>query len=227
MNELVFVVDDEPDICELIRINFTKNQFRVKTFLTAESFFYQISKEIPDLVILDLMLPDMDGIEVTKILKENESYSRIPIIMLTARVEETDRIIGLEVGADDYVTKPFSVRELIARVRSVIRRMSLAEKVSYLGLEDRLILHPEKYDARLDGQKIDLTPTEFRILELLLRKKGTVLTREQILDHLWGDEKTVIDRTIDVHIRHIREKLKDLGKYVKSVRGIGYKLEKD
>jgi DNA-binding response OmpR family regulator len=147
--------------------------------------------------------------------------------MLTARVEETDRIIGLEVGADDYVTKPFSVRELMARVRSVIRRMSLAEKVSYLGLEDRLILHPEKYDARLDGQKIDLTPTEFRILELLLRKKGTVLTREQILDHLWGDEKTVIDRTIDVHIRHIREKLKDLGRYVKSVRGIGYKLEKD
>lgn len=227
MDELVFVVDDEADICELIRVNFVKSRYRVKTFSTAESFFYHLSKEVPHLIILDLMLPDMDGIEVCKSLKKHDKFSKIPIIMLTAKVEETDKVIGLEVGADDYVTKPFSVRELLARVKAVLRRAYGIETPSFLDLEKRLIIYPDKYEAYLDGDRVDLTTTEFRILELLLRKKGMVLTREAMLDHLWGDEKIVVDRTIDVHIRHIREKLKDIGKYIKSVRGIGYKIEKD
>ncbi|MCX7856390.1 MAG: response regulator transcription factor [Deltaproteobacteria bacterium] len=227
MDELVFVVDDEPDICELIKVNFIKNRFRVKTFFTAESFFSQLSKEIPDLIILDLMLPDMDGVEVCKSLRSKEKFTKIPIIMLTARVEETDKIVGLEVGADDYVTKPFSVRELIARAKAVLRRTYGPQFVNQLKLEERLVLYPDRFEAHLDGKKLDLTTTEFRILELLLKKRGLVLTRENILDYLWGDEKTVVDRTIDVHIRHIREKLGEMGRYIKSVRGVGYKIEED
>ncbi|MCS7280300.1 MAG: response regulator transcription factor [Desulfobacterota bacterium] len=227
MDELVFVLDDEADICELIRINFTKERYRVKTFTSAESFFYQIVKEIPDLIILDLMLPDMDGFEVCKKLKKSEKYSRIPVIMLTAKVDETDKIVGFEVGADDYVTKPFSIRELLARAKAVLRRAYSIKTSEVLELKNRLFVYPESYEAYLDGNRLELTTTEFRILELLMKKKGIVLTREAILDHLWGDEKVVVDRTIDVHIRHIREKLKDMGKCIKSVRGIGYKLEKD
>ncbi len=224
MNKLIAVIDDEPDILELISLHLTKSNFKVKKFLNAESFFKFLSSKIPDLIILDLMLPDLDGIEVCKYLKSNQEFSSIPIIMLTARVSETDKVLGLELGADDYVTKPFSPRELVARVKAVLRRKTQdsGEKIK---IGDILLIDLNKFQVFVENKKIDLTPTEFRILKILATKKGWVFTREQILDHLWGHDKAVLDRTIDVHIKNLREKLGKAKKFIKNVRGIGYKIE--
>lgn len=225
MNELIFVLDDENDICEVLRINFQKAGFRVKTFNSAESFFSALGRESPELIILDLMLPDMDGMEICRVLKGSHKFKSIPIIMLTARVGETEKVLGLELGADDYVTKPFSVKELLARVKAVMRRVYGEKEQVLSALSGRLQVYPEKFEAYLDGVRLELTTTEFRILRILVEKKGNVLTREAILDYLWGNEKIVVDRTIDVHIRRIREKLGNAGSLIQSVRGIGYKVD--
>ena len=224
MNKLIAVIDDEPDILELVSLHLTKSGFKVKEFLNAESFFKFLSSEIPDLIILDLMLPDSDGIEICKYLKSNQELKSIPIIMLTARVSETDKVLGLELGADDYVTKPFSPRELVARVKAVLRRKTQdsGEKIK---IGDILLIDLNKFQVFVENKKIDLTPTEFRILKILATKKGWVFTRDQILDHLWGHDKAVLDRTIDVHIKNLREKLGKAKKFIKNVRGIGYKIE--
>ena len=223
MNKLIAVIDDEPDILELVSLHLTKSGFKVKGFLNAESFFKFLSSKIPDLIILDLMLPDADGIEICKYLKSNEDFRSIPIIMLTARATEIDKVLGLELGADDYVTKPFSPRELVARVKAVLRRKEDTSKKVKIG--DVLLIDLNKYEVFVENKKIDLTPTEFRILKILACKKGWVFTRGQILDHLWGHDKAVLDRTIDVHIKNLREKLGKAKKFIKNVRGIGYKIE--
>jgi two-component system phosphate regulon response regulator PhoB/two-component system alkaline phosphatase synthesis response regulator PhoP len=171
------------------------------------------------------MLPDTDGLDICKELKKKDSSSSIPIIMLTAKGEETDKILGLELGADDYVTKPFSPKELVARVKAVLRRQSREEETKRIELPDKVVIDLEKYEVTSAGKKVDLTTTEFRILQLLASKKGFVYTRDHILDYLWGEEKAVIDRTIDVHIRHLREKLGKAARCIKNVRGVGYKLE--
>jgi len=224
MNELIAVIDDEPDILELVSLHLTKANFKVKGFLNAESFFKFLSSKIPDLIILDLMLPDADGIEICKYLKSNQEFSSIPVIMLTARADETDKVLGLELGADDYVTKPFSPRELVARVKAVLRRKT-QDSGKKIKIGDILLIDLNKFQAFVENKKIDLTPTEFRILKILASKKGWVFTRDQILDHLWGQEKAVLDRTIDVHIKNLREKLGKAAKFIKNVRGIGYKIE--
>lgn len=225
MNELIAVIDDEPDILELVSINLKKANYRVKEFSDSESFMRFIVKEVPDLIILDLMLPDMDGFEVCKFLKNQEKYTSIPIIMLTARTEETEKILGLELGADDYVTKPFSPRELTARVKAVLRRNVRKEKTKKIGVGNVLVLDTEKYEVEVEGKKIELTTTEFKILQILTTKKGWVFSREKILQHLWGDDKIVLDRTVDVHIKHLREKLGKASELIKNVRGVGYKIE--
>jgi len=225
MNELITVIDDEPDILELVSINLKKANYRVKEFSDSESFMRFIGKEIPDLIILDLMLPDMDGFEVCKFLKNQDKYTSIPIIMLTAKTEETEKILGLELGADDYVTKPFSPRELTARVKAVLRRNVRKEKTKKIGVGNVLVLDTEKYEVEVEGKKIELTATEFKILQILTNKKGWVFSREKILQHLWGDDKIVLDRTVDVHIKHIREKLGKASELIKNVRGVGYKIE--
>jgi len=209
MNELIAVIDDEPDILELVSLHLTKSGFKVKEFLNAESFFKFLSSKIPDLIILDLMLPDADGIEICKYLKSNEDFRSIPIIMLTARATEIDKVLGLELGADDYVTKPFSPRELVARVKAVLRRKEDTSKKVKIG--DVLLIDLNKYEVFVENKKIDLTSTEFRILKILACKKGWVFTRDQILNHLWGYDKVVLDRTIDVHIKNLREKLGKAG----------------
>jgi DNA-binding response OmpR family regulator len=181
---------------------------------------------VPDLIILDLMMPDVDGFEVCKYLKNQETFSSIPIIMLTAKAEETDKVLGLELGADDYVTKPFSPRELVARVKAVLRRHDKKEQEpKRITINGTLTIDLEKYEVEIDGKKIELTPTEFRILHLLASKKGRIQSRDQILNFLWGEEKYVIDRTIDVHIRHLREKLGSVAPIIKNIRGLGYKIE--
>ena len=225
MSPLIAVIDDEPDIVELVTIHLRKSGFRTEGFLDAETFYRSLRTEAPDLIILDLMLPDADGYEVCKYLKKQDSYASIPIIMLTARAEETEKVLGLELGADDYVTKPFSPRELVARIKAVLRRRRIQEETKQIAIGNTLKLDPEKYEVEVDGAKVELTSTEFRILQLLATKKGWVFSREKILQHLWGDDKMVLDRTIDVHIKHLREKLGRAASFVKNIRGVGYKLE--
>jgi two-component system phosphate regulon response regulator PhoB/two-component system alkaline phosphatase synthesis response regulator PhoP len=172
------------------------------------------------------MLPDMDGLEICKLLRRREEWAAIPVIMVTAKGEESDKILGLELGADDYVTKPFSAKELVARVKSLLRRQKGAAESKKIEIGNVLSIDPEKYRVSVRGREIELTSTEFKILALLASKKGRVFTRDQILDHLWGQEKIVLDRTIDVHIRNLREKLgPDVGGLIKNIRGVGYKLE--
>lgn len=179
----------------------------------------------PDLIVLDLMLPDMDGLEICKYLKRQDLLSSIPVIMLTAKGEEIDKILGLELGADDYVTKPFSPKELIARIRAVLRRNLGTSSTGVLTAGGILSVDRDRHEVMVRSRRIELTTTEFRILRLLLSKKGWVFSREKILDYLWGHEKAVVDRTVDVHIKHLREKLGEAASLIKNIRGVGYKLE--
>ncbi len=225
MNKLIYVVDDEPDILELLSLHLKKAGFKVQCFENAVRFMAQLKIQKPDLIILDLMLPDEDGLDVCKKLKRDEFYLSIPIIMLTAKGEEIDKILGLELGADDYITKPFSVKELVARVKAVMRRPKAISSREKIEIRNLVIIDPEKHEVIVEGKKIDLTSTEFRILKLLASKKGWVFSREHILDQLWGQEKYVVDRTVDVHIKHLREKLGRAAILIKNIRGVGYKLE--
>ncbi len=226
MSKLIAVVEDEPDIARLLSIQLNKAGFKVMIFLNAESFLRFLNEKIPDLLILDLMLPDADGLEICKFLKNNETLSAIPIIILTAKSEEVDKVLGLELGADDYVTKPFSVKEVIARVKAVLRRKEgqhhFAGKIQ---IGDLLEIDPKKYETFVEGKKVSLTTTEFKILRLLSSRKGWVFSRYEILDYLWEGEKIVSDRTVDVHVKNLRDKLGKAAKFIKCVRGVGYKLE--
>jgi len=225
VKNLVIIIDDEPDIVELVSLHLKKSGFDAKGFLNAEDFFDFIGKKVPDLILLDLMLPDADGLEICKYLRRKDEFVSVPIIMLSAKGEETDKVLGLELGADDYVTKPFSPKELVARVKAVLRRQNKEELLKKIVIGDQLTIFPEKHEAFVDANKIDLTSTEFKILTLLASKKGWVFTRDQILDYLWGQEKAVLDRTVDVHIKHLREKLGKAAGLIKNIRGVGYKLE--
>jgi two-component system phosphate regulon response regulator PhoB/two-component system alkaline phosphatase synthesis response regulator PhoP len=225
VKKTVAIIDDEPDIVELVSPHLKRAGFDAKGFLNAEDFFDFIGKNTPDLLLLDLMLPDADGFEICKYLRKKDEFASLPIIMLTAKGEETDKVLGLELGADDYVTKPFSPKELVARVKAVLRRQDKEEVLNKITIGDDLTIFPEKHEAYVEGKKIDLTSTEFKILTLLASKKGWVFTRDQILDFLWGQEKAVLDRTVDVHIKHLREKLGKTSELIKNVRGVGYKLE--
>lgn len=225
MHKTIAVVDDEPDILELLSLHLKKSNFNVKTFSNGTKFIMYLSKDRPDLVILDLMLPDTDGLEICKYMRKMDNLSDIPLIMLTAKTEESDKVCGLELGADDYVTKPFSPRELIARVKALLRRTR--EKIDQLPRIESgdIVIDSQKYEVTVKGKRAELTSTEFRLLHLLLSRKGWVFPREKILDYLWGDEKSVLDRTIDVHIKHLREKLGTSGNSIRNVRGVGYKFE--
>ncbi len=225
MSQLIAIVEDEPDIIELVSLHLKRGGFAVEGFEDAEKFLKFLNNRVPDLTILDLMLPDADGLEICKYLKKKDEFSSIPIIMLTAKSDETDKVLGLELGADDYVTKPFSPRELVARVKAVLRRKGQKEESKIVEIGNTLIIDAEKYEVRVEVTKVELTSTEFRILQLLSSRKGWVFTRDQILDHLWGDEKAVLDRTVDVHIKNLREKLGKAKEFIKNIRGIGYKVE--
>jgi two-component system phosphate regulon response regulator PhoB/two-component system alkaline phosphatase synthesis response regulator PhoP len=225
MEKLIAVVDDEDDIRELVSVNLKKAGFKIKEFSDADLLIKSLSKAVPDLIILDIMMPGTDGLEACKYLKKDERYSSIPIIMLTAKMDEADKVVGLELGADDYVTKPFSPRELTARVKAVLRRKATASEAPELMEIGGITMDLQKHEVLVKGKKTELTATEFKILQILTSKKEHVLSREQILDNLWGNEKVVVDRTIDVHIKHLREKLGPAGKMIKNVRGVGYKIE--
>ncbi len=223
-HQLIAVVDDEPDLLELLSLHLTKAGFRVEVFPDATSFYRFIEKQTPNLIILDLMLPDVDGIDVCRFLKQENRFASIPIIMLTARTEEADRVLGLELGADDYVPKPFSPRELVARVRAVLRRQDLRAEDKTISI-DGVTIDQQRHQVTVEGKMVTLTTTEFRILTILAQRPGWVFTRNQILEALWGYDKPVLDRTVDVHIRNLRAKLGKAGELIKNVRGVGYKIE--
>ncbi len=224
----IAVVDDEPDIVELIQYNLEKEKYTVSPFYDGESFLNFLKGNSPDLVILDLMLPSIDGLEVCRrIRSSNEKISTMPIIMLTAKGSEVDKIVGLEMGADDYIVKPFSPRELIARVKAVLRRTNAKNEINSKIIKiGSLTIDADRYEAMINTEKIELTTTEFNILLILVSKPGWVFSRNKLLDMLWGEDKIVLDRTIDVHIQKLRKKLGKLGDHIKSVHGVGYKFEK-
>lgn len=222
----VFLIDDEPDILELIRYNLAQHGFDVSCALSGEEALGQILSRPPELVILDLMLPGADGLEVCKALKRDVRTAHIPILMLTARSEEADIVTGLELGADDYLTKPFSPRVLLARIKAVLRRHH-AKPVTEDEVMARgeLVLHPGRHEVLLEGVGVLLTPTEFRILHLLVRRPGWVFTRNQIIDAAQGEDTSVTVRSVDVHIVSLRRKLGAHGAAIETIRGVGYRFK--
>ncbi|MGA2976671.1 MAG: response regulator transcription factor [Spirochaetia bacterium] len=224
MNELIAIVEDEDDIRALVSAALKKERYRVREYAEGKGFLASLRAEKPDLVVLDVMLPDTDGFAICRGMRADRAFAAIPVIMLTARAEEADRVLGLELGADDYVAKPFSPKELAARVRAVLRRSSPEAGRSRMDVGNGLLIDSDTMEAFVHGRRLDLTHAEFRILRLLASRTGWVFSREKILDHLWGDEKNVTDRSVDVHVKHLRDKLGPAGGMIVNVRGVGYKL---
>jgi two-component system alkaline phosphatase synthesis response regulator PhoP len=229
----IMVVDDELSICELVKFNLEKAGFKVECQDDGLKAWEKIKENPPDLIVLDLMLPGMDGLAVCRNIRQFEKTRLIPVIMLTARVEEIDRVVGLEIGADDYLTKPFSVRELVARVKTILRRsqnQQTAQPNPEMNVIERgkLKIFPDRYEASLDGQVLDLTPKEFQLLVQLAVNPGKVYTREYLLENIWGYEFSGDTRTVDVHIRHLRQKLEsntEQNEFIETIRGIGYRFK--
>ena len=227
---LVLVVDDEADLVELIGLNLRRSGYRVATASNGEEALRQARKLLPDLVILDVMMPGLDGTEVTRQLRASADTEHLPILMLTARTEETDEVVGLSVGADDYVTKPFSPKVLMARVKSLMRRSTVPATPAAGPEGERLTAGPlvidlDKHEVRLDDKLVKLTLTEFKLLQALVEAKGRVLSRDRLMDKAMGADVFVTDRAIDVHVTAIRKKLGEAAWLVHTVRGVGYRLQ--
>ena len=222
---LVLCIDDEQNILDLLSFNLEATGYEAVTATDGTTGLSLASSRAPALILLDLMLPDMDGTEVCRRLKASPTTASIPIIMLTAKDSEVDKILGLELGADDYITKPFSVRELVARVKALLRRAAPAESASGMIRIGSLTIDADNYEAFRNGEKLQLTLKEFELLKLLASSPGKVLTRDFLLDRIWGYEFYGETRTVDVHIRHIRQKLGDDQYMIETVRGVGYKMK--
>jgi len=220
----IWIVEDEPDIANLVAHHVRKEQFGADIFSDGESFLESLKSEMPDLVILDLMLPGVNGLDICKMLRADERTSNVPIIMLTAKDTEADIVRGLEFGADDYVVKPFSVSELMARIKAVLRRSESPDEGKLITV-DGLSLDPASFEVKVDNVSAELTYAEFRILSLLILKPGRVFTRQQIIDGIWDDYRIVTSKTVDVHVAHLRKKIGRFGDSIKAVRGVGYKFE--
>jgi len=222
----ILLVEDEADILEMVRYNIAREGYNVLCAQNGIDGLRIARSELPDLIVLDLMLPDMDGLDMCKSLKSDRKTEDIPIIMLTAKAEETDIVLGLELGADDYITKPFSPRVLIARIKAVFRRKQKTEvpKDKVLNIHG-LTIDPTRYEVLIEGKPVKLTLSEFRILHLLVSQPGRVFTRYQIVDAVHGEEYAVTERSVDVQIVGLRKKLGKMGKYVETVRGIGYRFK--
>jgi len=225
--QIILVVEDEEDILELVRYNLGREGFQISCATTGEEGLDAARKKLPDLVILDLMLPGMDGLEVCKQLRNDPKTSHIPIVMLTAKTEEADMVTGLELGADDYIPKPFSPRILSARVKTVLRRRitpASTDDTKTLQIHD-LVINPGRHEVLVKGKPVDLTFTEFRILYTLAKRPGWVFNRYQIVDAVRGEDYPVTDRSVDVQIVALRKKLGSCGKLIETVRGVGYRFK--
>jgi len=224
--EKILVVDDEEHIRELIKFNLENNGFKVLCAEDGKEALRIAKEEVPQLVLLDLMLPEIDGYDVCKLIRRDNNISNMPIIMITAKTDELDKVLGLELGADDYITKPFSVRELIARVKAVLRRTAVT-KIDISYSFGNITVDFDKHEVTNNGKKIDLTLKEFELLEMLIKNKGRVMTRDFLLDKIWGYEYIGETRTVDVHIRHLRQKIEEDDKnpeFIETIRGIGYRF---
>ncbi len=223
----ILIVDDEPDVTELVSYQLRAKGFAVEALNNPTQSIARIRSFQPDLVILDVMMPEISGIQICRMLRADPKTKTIPVVFLTARAEEADRVLGLEVGGDDYICKPFSVKELILRVQGLLRRASGAE-----GADDQpkrleigaIALDSERHAATLRGAPIELTATEFRLLRLLMERKGRVQTREHLLLNVWNYETEIETRTVDTHIRRLREKLGDQADLIETLRGVGYRM---
>jgi two-component system phosphate regulon response regulator PhoB len=222
----ILIVDDEPDIVEFVEYNLRQERFETKSAGDGPAALRLAREFQPDLVLLDLMLPGIDGLEVCRQLKSRTETAHIPIVMLTAKGEETDIVTGLEIGADDYVSKPFSMRLLLARVRAVLRRAGKSEVAEpRLTRVDNLVIDDERHEARLDGRILPLTLTEYKLLRFLARHPGRVFTRTQILSNIQDEQVLVVDRAIDVHVAALRRKLESAADLIETVRGVGYRFK--
>jgi len=227
----ILVVDDERNIVEMIKFNLVKQQWDVDLAFDGQTAIKKAFDEKPDVIVLDIMLPGIDGLEVCRQLQANEATAAIPIIMLSAKTEELDKILGLEMGADDYLTKPFSPRELVARIKARLRRKNEDKEDTDMKNQqikvDNILMNVERFEVFMNGFKQDLTLKEFELLRLLITNKGKVFTRAHLLDRVWGYESSQDTRTIDVHIRHLRQKLEEdpaNPRYIETIRGVGYRF---
>jgi two-component system alkaline phosphatase synthesis response regulator PhoP len=227
--EKIIIVDDEANIRELIAFNLKNEGYRTLTAGDGITALKMIKEEKPSLILLDLMLPGMNGYDVCKEVRREKELSTTPIIMLSAKDAEFDKVLGLELGADDYMTKPFSVRELVARVKAVLRRTTPIAESSIFSVGN-IAVDFEKHEVKRDGVKVDLTLKEFELLEILIKNKGRVMTRDFLLDKIWGYEYLGETRTVDVHIRHLRKKIEEDDKnptLIETIRGVGYRFNKE
>lgn len=225
MKPKILVVDDEPDAVELVSFNLKGAGFDVVTAADGAEALKRAKEHQPDLLVLDVMLPEVDGLEVCKIIRRDSAVAHIPIIMLTAKAAEIDRVLGLELGADDYVTKPFSPRELVLRIKKLLARVKASEEpVAHLRFGDLEIDVP-RHRVTLGGSVIELTATEFKLLEILARRRGRVQTRDRLLQDVWGYDNPIDSRTVDTHMRRLREKVGTAADYLETIRGVGYRFK--
>ncbi len=222
----IFIVDDEDDILDLVDYVLSKEGYQVERFRTGEEILRKVKTDLPDLILLDLMLPGVDGLDVCKVLKHTSDTANIPIIMLTAKGEEADIVTGLELGADDYIPKPFSTKILLARVKAVLRRRAQREtdQMEVIQVHD-LVIHPGRREVLVKNKPIQLTYTEFSLLYFLAQRPGWVFTRYQIVDALRGEDYPVTERSVDVQVVGLRKKLGEAGRYIETVRGVGYRFK--
>ncbi len=222
--DLVYLVEDDEDIAFVIAENLKREGYSVMVFSGGTEFFSAVEKKKPDLFLVDIMLPDFDGFRIARFLKSRPDLADIPLIFITAKASEEDKLKGFGIGADDYITKPFSVKELVARVNAVMRRAGRRRREGvfvYEGLE----IDTKRVRVTVDGREAKLTPSEFRILRFLLENYGRPMSRDRIIEEVWGPGRDATDRTVDVHVKHIRDKLGRYGSLIKTVRGFGYKFE--
>lgn len=220
----ILVIDDEKDLVELLRYNLEKEGFTVRSAHDGEAGLSAAKKDLPDLILVDLMLPGIDGLDVCRALRSDSRTSRIPLIMLTAKSAESDRVLGLELGADDYITKPFSPRELVARIKAVLRRTAASRTAPEIIQRGKLTIDTAKRVVMCGQAPVALTATEFRLLQFLASHSGRVFSRAQLIDSAMGRDVTVEERTIDVHITGLRKKLGNCGEWIETVRGFGYRF---
>lgn len=221
----ILIIEDEKDIAELVQYNLEREGFQVAAIHNGEDAIDLLQRETPELIILDLMLPGIDGLETCRLIKQDPRSQNIPVIFLTAKSEESDIVVGLQLGADDYITKPFSPKVLLARVRAVLRRAAEKTAPSDLRKFGNVTLDLTKHKVTASSKTIELTTIEFNILEFLSRYPGRVFTRDQIMDKVWKEGKFIVDRAVDVHIRGLRKKLSKDANLIETVRGVGYRFK--
>ncbi|PYL80627.1 MAG: DNA-binding response regulator [Verrucomicrobia bacterium] len=222
----ILIIEDESDVADLLTLNLRKAGFRISTAADGASGFQKARDDRPDFIVLDLMLPKMLGLEVCRILKSDTATRHIPILMLTAKAEEIDRIVGLEFGADDYVTKPFSPREVVLRIKAILRRAEGGAEDERLSAGS-IVIDPARHEVSVHGKRVNLTSLEFKLLRTLMQRRGRVQARDRLLNDVWGYESVIDTRTVDTHVRRLRKKLGKAADAIESVRGFGYRLREN